>query len=216
MSLVDLTTTLPRHKWKRYKKRRRAIVGVVLHCTGSTNQSPRRTANYHITRKNWPGIAYHEFVSATGDVYQCNDYSLRTYHSSQANSRTVGIVMGYEAKKAPPPAPQLELACRRLTNVCLMHKFSPLKNGRYGGVRGHREFGWMIKIIGKGIKRLRKTCPGMAIDMDEVRTRVILLMQKEMKRDGSYPARIDGIWGPVSAKGLKKYKYAKNSPFVAV
>ncbi|MEE9302606.1 MAG: N-acetylmuramoyl-L-alanine amidase [Thiotrichaceae bacterium] len=216
MSLVDLRKTLPKHRWKKYRKRRHRIIGAVLHCTGSTNQSPRRTANYHITRKNWPGIAYHEFVASTGDVYLCNDQSLRTYHSSQANSRTVGIVMGYEGKKAPPPAPQLELACKRLANVCLKNKFSPLKRGWYGGVRGHREFPWMIRIFGRGVKRLRKTCPGMAIDMDFVRTRVIEIMQKEMKRDGCYPYAIDGMWGRISTRGLKCYQYYGKSPFTAV
>ena len=73
-------------------------------------------------------------------------------------------------------------------------------------VVGHRELkgtGW---VLFKGSKKLRKTCPGIHVDLDLLRTNVSKYMQIVLGINDFYHGSIDGIFGPNSNKALTLYK----------
>jgi hypothetical protein len=70
---------------------------------------------------------------------------------------------------------------------------------------GHRELkgtGWTMF---KGSKRLRKTCPGIKVDLDKVRRSVARFMQIVLGADGFYTGKVDGLFGPRSKKAFESY-----------
>ena len=78
-------------------------------------------------------------------------------------------------------------------------------------ILGHRELpGTGYKII-RGIKRLRKTCPGLLVNMSQVRYAVSIEVQKFLRDMGLYSGRIDGLFGRNSEKALKKYKKSRKA-----
>ena len=54
----------------------------------------------------------------------------------------------------------------------------------------------------KGSKRLRKTCPGLSIDMKEFRHKVAKNMQWTLALLKAYRGEVDGIWGSQSRAAL--------------
>ena len=78
-------------------------------------------------------------------------------------------------------------------------------------IRGHRELKMTGWIPGpKGSRRLRKTCPGMLIDLDKFRRSVSTYMQIVLKDAGVYNGSIDGIFGLKTIDGLRHYWILKN------
>ena len=74
-------------------------------------------------------------------------------------------------------------------------------------IKGHRELPGTGYRIVNGVKKLRKTCPGMLVNLDKVRYIVSMAVQRVLKTQGLYQDKIDGIFGPISEKALKNYKH---------
>lgn len=218
--IIDVSLDLPVNKTRPYRKRTKKIIGITNHATAGTEQNPFTVARRVLERhKNWGGIPYHIFIQSKEEkkVYRCNPDSAHTYHARMANAHTVSVVIAYLALNGQKPSEDVMDRLYRINaRAALEHKFSPNKDGSYGGIRGHREYSWMVRNLGRGEIGFVKACPGLGINMDMVRLQSIKTMQREMLRQGVYNGRIDGIFGPKSDRGLSLYRYDSGSPFLTV
>jgi hypothetical protein len=99
-----------------------------------------------------------------------------------------------------PSAKALSSLSAHCGKLCLLFGLTPDR------VFGHRELkgtGWFLNS--QGSKRLRKTCPGLQIDLDLLRHNVAEYMQILLKIKGYYKGEVDGDFGTNSKKALALY-----------
>lgn len=213
MKYVDIRQSIPRHTSRQWKKRRKPPSWLVLHCLGTDNQDPNKTARYHvnpnhISRRGCPGIAYHDFIDKYGTIYRCNDYTDITWHAKGLNGKSLGVVLGYDGGDTPPPIPQLISYEQHLANLCLSWVISPMK------VIGHREVPFRFNLYGKGSRRYHKECPGFQIDLPGLRTTLTIRIQSLLYKDGFYNGApgeppITGTYNKYLLKAMKQYAISK-------
>lgn len=209
---VDISKELPRHPKKRYKTRALSSVKRVILHTTDMNVSILQLANYdigpnHISKTGCPAITYSDVVMPNGTIFHTLPYQEIAWHVGKHNDDTIGIAMMYlvtdpKTKKDTyaPSSTQLKATYVALGRACLQLNISPVN------IFGHRELettGWFWE---KGHKRLRKTCPGLSVDMDKVRYNVAKYMQIVLTLAKLYDGAIDCSFGPKSLVALSKYK----------
>lgn len=203
--VVDLRDKLPRHPTRRWSKRKK-IKWLVIHCTASDNQDPFETNAYHISKgnhisaKGCPRIVYHDYITKTGVIFHCNDYSDWTWHAGWVNRWAASITMAYRGQDGGfPPIEQYEATLRHATKLCMYLNLTPDK------IKGHREISGFWTWLGKGSKKYKTVCPGMAIHLDGLRTQVAIRMQRLLAAEGLYKGEIDGLFGKLSKSALSLY-----------
>lgn len=168
-----------------------------------------KTTEYnHISRNGLPGITYHELIDKAGIHYHTLPHYEVSWHAAGYNRSSVAIGLMYRVTdtetKRDTQAPSEQMV-RKLYKVaaflCLQYYLTPDR------VVGHRELkgtGFIESATGR--KRLLKTCPGLKLDLDEVRYTVSGYMQLVLKEHGFYDGIIDCDFGPKSKKALKDFK----------
>jgi len=171
-----------------------------------------------ISTHNCPTLTYHYLINQSGECFKCVDHTVVTWHAGNHNSKSLAVSLNYKADSKWEKAVQLGVgtdlpkssdnvpskkAIEKLGNLlrslCLQECVPPTK------IFGHRELkgtGWTLQ---KGSKRLRKTCPGMSLDLDLLRQEVAAKLQITMQTSGIYGGEIDGLWGPKSQKAFDIY-----------
>jgi hypothetical protein len=208
---IDIVGDLPVHPTKKYKLRELSdIKRIVVHTT-DWRTSPKTIAIFdiepnHISKTGCPAITYHEMVMDTGLVYHCLPFRQVSWHAGIWNPGSLALAMVFrvsDSKGRDVHAPSenlLKTTQTRLGQLCLELGLTPDK------VVGHRELkgtGWFFS---KGSRRLRKTCPGLKVDLDLLRTNVAKYMQIILKLNGAYKGEIDGDFGPLSRGALTFWK----------
>jgi N-acetyl-anhydromuramyl-L-alanine amidase AmpD len=194
---VDISDSLPRHATKHYPKRSEDDIKlIVLHCT-DWDTTPKRIAEDDITsdrisKGGCPACTYHEIIMKEGRVYQTLGYIEESWHVNTWNHQSIGIALMYRCsdKQGKDVYGPTEVAIRsavcRLGELCIKFRLGP------EAVVGHRELkgtGWNEE---NGKKVLRKTCPGLSIDLDLIRQLVAGYIQLRMKTQGYYQGEITG------------------------
>ena len=205
-NIKDIRNELPWHPTRRWKTRDPgSIKRIVVHTTGSSNQDPFKTNNYHIhpnhiSKEGCPKICYANFTNQDGLIYLCNDYTDITWHCGLWNSSSIGLVMAFKGQidTEKPTDKQYLSMVYQCSKLCTEFNIHP------HNVIGHREVPGMYTILGNGSKKYKKSCPGMAISLPFLRKNVIITLQSQMTLNGLYTAKIDGLWGKLSAKGFKQ------------
>lgn len=205
-SIVNISDSIPRHPTMKWKTRGK-ITRIVVHMTGSDNQSPIKTARYHVTpgpgnhinKKGCPSLCYHDYIVKEGIVYHCNDYEFSTWHAGFYNKSSIGVVMAYGGNDFPPIL-QYDAMIQHVVYLALKFKVLP-KN-----ILGHREVPGMYTILGKGSVKYKKWCPGKAIDLVGMRKEIAMRMQRVLGSKGLYNGIIDGLFGKQSKAALEAYR----------
>lgn len=169
MVIQNIVNELPRHPTRKYKRRNlKDIKTFVVHCTDGKHDTPRSVAEYHISPgchispEGIPAIAYSFFIMPNGIVYQTLAYEEISWHVGNWNKSCLGIVLAYKDEGNLPPQEQYDALIKLLKY--LMNELN------IDEVVGHRELEGTGYIINKyGQKDLLKTCPGMSIDLDQLR-----------------------------------------------
>jgi len=102
--ILDVSDELPTHPTKEYETRDWDPDEIIIHHAGydypadATMEQVRAhldvIANYHINRKDWPGIAYHYVVDGMGRIWQVNHQDTIAFHAGeQHNPYSYGICM---------------------------------------------------------------------------------------------------------------------------
>ena len=207
---IDLRNELPRHRSKKYKQRPISqIKRIVVHTTDWAT-TPLRIAKYdikpnHISDTGCPAITYHEMIGKDGTLYSTLPYNETSWHVGMWNPGSLGIALCYKCSDKQgkdvraPKRILLHTLETRCGEICLKLGLTPDK------VVGHRELkgtGWTMF---KGSKRLRKTCPGIKVDLKLVRRNVARYMQVVLGADGFYTGTVDGLFGPKSKQAFSAY-----------
>jgi N-acetyl-anhydromuramyl-L-alanine amidase AmpD len=206
--IKDIRRTIPRHKTKVPKKRVNADT-IIVHTIASDNQDPNKTALYHVTpskdnhisKTGCPTVAYADFITKDGTLYHCVDYTSVTWHAGLYNTRSLAVVLAYRGQDSgvSPTELQMQTLEEHLTFLCLYLHISPVN------ILGHREIPGMFILLGNGSKRYRKECPGMMINLDQLRYDVTCRVQRRLAALNLYNKEIDGKWGPASKVALKAF-----------
>lgn len=210
--LIDFRSQIPRHPTRKWKTRLEAS-HIFIHCTASDNQDPKKVAQYHITsgpqnhlsRYGAPSIAYHDFIDKQGVIYHCNNYTDITWHTKGSNNIGIGIAMAFRGQDqgALPTNHQWLALLQHVTVLCLYLKILP-KN-----VLGHREARG-FSIFSRGSIRYKKECPGMAVDLNQLRAEITVRLQKRLNAERLYHGKIDGIFGKKSQAALMAFQPSLN------
>lgn len=216
---VDISDSLPRQTERTYDRRLLSkIERIVVHTT-DWETTPEKLAAYdirpytmykgkkiwnHISKKGCPAITYHE-IAMEDVLYKTLDWEEVSWHAGNWNPTSLAIAMMYKCtqkgtkEQLAPPDNMLKLTQTRCGDICLQLGLDP-KN-----VVGHRELkgtGWFWE---KGSKKLRKSCPGLKVDLDQLRRNVAVYMQIRLKCAGLYTGGVDGLFGPLSNSALALY-----------
>jgi hypothetical protein len=213
--MIDLSRDLARHPNKVYRQRKLSrIKRIVVHTT-DWGASAKTIAEYdikpnHISETGCPAITYHELIGISGNPYKTLDYEEVSWHAGMWNLGSVAIALAYKCsnKKGEDvykPKRKLMTALHvRCGEMCLDFGLTPDK------VIGHRELkgtGWFIF---KGSRRLRKTCPGINVDLELMRKNIARYMQIVLGTNGFYTEAIDGIFGTKSKEALTSYRISES------
>jgi hypothetical protein len=206
---TDLSKKLPRHPTRKYPTRKLSdIKGIVVHCTDNywdvwelarRDITPGKTNP--VSSRGCPECTYHSFITKEGKIYRTVDYTKSSWHAAGYNAKTVSTCIQYLAtgNKEAPPKVQMEALYNHLADEAVTLKIVPDKLL----IRGHRELKGTGYLIDRGgHKRLKKTCPGLLVDLDALRLEVAKRMQKILKSRGLYKGEIDGLFGPRSKVAL--------------
>jgi N-acetyl-anhydromuramyl-L-alanine amidase AmpD len=226
LKFEDLTNVLPVHAIKKPELQSK-ITKIVVHTTDGVG-TPRGFARYaigpnHISSTGCPTITYHYLIDGSGKAFKTCAHKNITWHAGPHNRESLGIALIYKldndweelAKKGlalpepplpenTPSNPQLHTLLDLLYALCLKEKVQP------ECVYGHRELsgtGWTLE---KGSRKLRKTCPGMSVNLDDLRKQLVRRFQADLKQKGLYLGDIDGKWGPKSREAFSMYVTLSN------
>ena len=215
MQIKDVRNSLPLNPnpKRRYNTRKlNSITQIVLHCTGTGMPKLMPLARYditprpdhHISPQGCPGFTYHYYIDKD-TVYYTSDAKNVTWHVGTHNENSVGVCMRYQSENNPnpPSKEQLQVTYDLLIRLSLELGVSP------NHIKGHRELlGTGYQII-NGVKKLRKTYPGLLVIMEEVRYIISKGVQKFLGKIKLYKGLIDGDFGPKSMKAFQEYQKKK-------
>jgi len=215
---IDISKDLPRHPTKNYSVRSQSKIKRIVVHTSNWNTTPEKLAKYditpyyiingkkyynHISRTGCPAITYHECFMDDGTIYYTLPYEETSWHVGAWNPGSLAFCMMYvptdKSSGVDVRAPSENMIRSiqvRLGDVCLHLRFTPDK------IVGHRELSGTGWYLFKGSKKFRKTCPGMLVDLDQLRLNVSKYMQIVMKCSHLYKGKIDGDFGPKSQAAL--------------
>lgn len=134
-TIIDIVDGLPKHPTERYSSRPISSITtiVVHHSAVSSGVSVEEMAEYAIGERDFPGIGYHFVVDSDGKVYQTNRLETASWHTSQANDYSVGIVFSGDFTSTIPTPAQIKAGGQLI--AWLMQELQiPLEN-----VKGHKE-----------------------------------------------------------------------------
>ena len=125
MHIHDLTTTLPVHPARRYRKRALARVdAVLLHHTAAPPEKRcdwaselARHAAYHIKHHGWPGIGYHCAIAPDGQCFKTNRLDTSSHHCPNWNLRGIGVVLLGDFTQHPPTPAALDTLAALLVEL---------------------------------------------------------------------------------------------------
>lgn len=212
MRPVDISRELPRHPTKRYKKRRLSRVNKIVVHTTDRDWSIMQLAEFdigpnHISDTGCAAITYHDVIMKQGTVFHTLPYGEVSHHAGGYNTGSVAVAMMFQCTNPQtgkdsyhPTVNALKALTAHCGKLCLKFGLTPDR------VFGHRELkgtGWFRNKYGS--KRLRKTCPGLKVDLDKVRKAVAEYMQIYLRIQGYYKGKIDGDFGKNSRKALKAF-----------
>jgi len=130
--------TLPRHKTRRYRKRREsAIRFAVIHHSGTETGTPLAFARYHTWVRGWPGIGYHYVITRDGVIHKTNPLLNISYHARGGNKSGVGICLVGRENFTEEQVKSLDSLVKKLVRLL------------YVQIIGHRE-----------VRGSSTTCPG--------------------------------------------------------
>lgn len=207
---LDLSRTLPRHATKIYDYRDISDISRIVVHTTDWACTPLELANYdigpnHISSTGCPAITYHGLIMPDAAWIKTLPYTEVSWHVGVWNPGSLGIALVYRVSDGngqdayAPAEKQLKALLRACGSLCLQLGVEPIN------VIGHRELkhtGW---VFFKGSRKLRKTCPGLRVDMDLVRERVIKYVQLCLMMSRHYQGSADGYWGPASIAAFYRY-----------
>jgi N-acetyl-anhydromuramyl-L-alanine amidase AmpD len=181
---------------------------LVFHCTDASGWSPEKLSNFFVSERNFFCCSYHYYIT-TEKVFHMVDENVITWHAGNFNPTSIGFSIDYAATRDEKL--QVKIDPKLIENASLTAVYLLIKGqGRIlpKNLFGHRELpitGWVWNKKHDN-KLLRKTCPGMAIDLDKFRYDTIRLLQTKLVELTDIEMPIDGIFGTKTLTQLQSIK----------
>lgn len=137
--------------------------GILIHTAGvAGDPSAAAMRKYHVEHNGWRDIGYHRVVRKSGLVEVGRPLWQAGAHAEGANN-TLGICVSGDGDREPWTTEQTASTIDLCVAWCLHFKWG------VDVVGGHREAQRMF-----GGAPTTKTCPGLLVDMDQIRALVAL------------------------------------------
>lgn len=137
--------------------------GIVIHTVGVRGDTTADAIRkYHVEHNKWADIGYHLVVRKRGEVEFGRMMTRYGAHTQGAND-TIGIVVTGDGDHEDWTPQQWEAVLRTTAELCQLHNWTA------ENVCGHREAPARLHAT-----PTHKTCPGLRIDMEDVRRRIAL------------------------------------------
>jgi hypothetical protein len=119
VEIQNISEELTKHPTKRYATRALdAIRRVIVHHTATPpSVSVQRIAEFQVTKRDLPGIAYHFCTTDQGLAYQTQPLTVTGAHAGQNSRDSVGLCLIGNFMENPPPQPQLNASASVLAQA---------------------------------------------------------------------------------------------------
>lgn len=182
---------------------------IVFHCTDANGWTADRLSRFFVEERGFPICGYHYYIREDGVYHMVGD-NIISYHAAGYNSTSIGFSIDYNPTLADRLNQDVhpiifDTAQWLAAWLCLKFKIAPIK----GNLVGHRELfgtGWIKDKQDK--PSLRKTCPGLRINLNAFRYNVARRVQEYIKINENPDLVVDGVWGPKSQTALEIGKWA--------
>lgn len=143
----------------------RSIDWLVVHTAAAYDFKSRQVVyqttevirDYHKRHNGWDDIGYHWVIEKDGSLHPGRPESAIGAHVGGFNERTIGVCVTGHGDFAPFLPAQLATLVKTGARVCEEYHLSGIR------VIGHRE------AEAHGAPPVHKTCPGLLVDMNEIR-----------------------------------------------
>ena len=153
---------------------RGVIKKIIIHATDAPSWSPTKLSNFFVDERKFPCCSYH-FYAIGNNIYHMVGENLVTYHAAGNNSESIGVAMDFQPTVAENLGVKIDETVYKNTIIfvaALCVKYSLLPTEVYG----HREQILLLQGRDKHCNtNLRKTCPGLSIDLDEDIKKALLI-----------------------------------------
>jgi len=118
--ITDWTDRLAKHSSDQYETRSPADIQrlVIHHSAVPAVIGPDQIAHYQVERRGWPGIGYHFFITADGEICKTNDLITVCYHAREQSDTTVGICLAGHFDEEPPTEAQIASTAGLCAHLC--------------------------------------------------------------------------------------------------
>lgn len=143
----------------------RQIDWLVIHTAGAYDWKRKRIVHqtyatidaYHREHNGWRMCGYHRYIEEDGEIMQGRREDEVGSHAGGFNTHSLGICVSGHGDFEPFRPAQLRSLVMQLTRWCREHRLQA------ANCIGHRE------TDEHGGPPVSKTCPGVLVDMDEIR-----------------------------------------------
>lgn len=156
-----------------FSQTRRLIVRIYVHTAASVDVTVNAAEirRWHVKGNGWRDIGYHAVVTHDhcpklgADITWCRSEATVGAGVKGDNTRTLHVCVTGHGDKMPHTVRQRAQLLRVLARWCRCYRVRP------DHVLGHRESYKVREAI-----RVSKTCPGLLVDMDEIRSQLTELL----------------------------------------
>jgi N-acetyl-anhydromuramyl-L-alanine amidase AmpD len=108
MIISNIVHKLTVHAQKQYGTRKISDIDkIIVHHSATNSGTPDSFADYHVQRKDWPGIGYHAVIDADANIYLTNNSTTISYNCSGQNATSIGICLIGNFEKTEPTTEQI-------------------------------------------------------------------------------------------------------------
>jgi len=134
MIIHNIIHKLTVHPQKEYGTRKISDIDkIIVHHSATTGGDAYSFADYHVHKKDWPGIGYHAVIDKDANIYLTNNSTTISYNCSGQNSTSIGICIIGNFEKTEPTKEQIN----SLTHIINFYNELTEKNLT---IYGHRDF----------------------------------------------------------------------------
>jgi len=132
----DVSSELPKHPTKQYERRKTSDVRylVISHSAVPGTVQPAAIARFHVEHVQWPGIGYHFYLDAQGQIFKTNELTAVSHHVGPWDTVSIGICVGGNFQEQTPTPAQIESTAQLA--AWLLHELGLPLNA----IRGKSEF----------------------------------------------------------------------------
>src|SRR6185503_19674222 len=108
--IQNITAQLKRSPTAQFPTRAEEQIQMIIvhHTAVAPTVGADRIAEHRVDKQGWPGIGYHYFITADGQIQQTNDLTAVATHAGNYNPIAIGICFAGDFTNTSPSPSQVE------------------------------------------------------------------------------------------------------------